>query len=68
MTGTKTLTEPEILRLAEATLCRVIAQYEDKILKDPEGMATYISYIEEYDSQLIELEKRIKALEGKDNE
>ena len=68
MTATKTLSELEILRLAERALCEVIHHYEDKILKDPAGIDTYVAYIEKYDSQLDELEERIKALEGGQNE
>ena len=68
MTVTKTLTEFDILRLASAGLNDKIRKYLDKRAADPECSEFYDGIIEQYDSQLDELEERIKALEGGQNE
>ena len=68
MTATKTLTELEILQLASFAINTKIRKYLDKKAADPECAEIYNRIIEEYDNQLEELEERIRALEGKENE
>lgn len=68
MTGTKTLTELDILRLASAGLNDKIRKYLDKRAADPECSEVYDDIIEQYDNQLEELGERMKALEGGQNE
>ena len=68
MTATKTLTELEILELASFAINTKIRKYLDKKAADPECAEIYDSIIEKYDNQLEELEERMKALEGGQNE
>lgn len=68
MTATKTLTELEILQLASFAINTKIRKYLDKKAADPECAEIYDSIIEKYDNQLEELEERMKALEGGQNE
>lgn len=68
MTGTKSLTELEILQLAASAINAKISRYMEAKARDQEEIEIFNRIIEEYDNQLEELEERIRALEGKDNE
>ena len=69
MTATKTLTEREILQLAASELYRKLNEYLDKAERS--AASSYCQYdiqIEAINEEINEIEERIKALEGKDNE
>ena len=64
MTSTKTLSELEILQLAHSELTRRVNTYLARIKKYESE--TVCEIIANYDSQLLELEERMEALEKKE--
>lgn len=63
MSGLKTMSELDVLRLASAELNRRLAKWLDKREQDPADAEVYDEIIEQYDRQIEELQDAIDALE-----
>ena len=68
MTGTKTLSEIDILDYAFRYLAGRADFWREQQTAGNVTPETCDTIVEEIDNQLVELEERIEALEGKDNE
>ncbi len=67
MTGTKTLSELDILRLAASALNHKLSYYLDKAERaGASSYCQYDTYIEAIDEELGELYERIEELEKKE--
>lgn len=67
MTGTKTLSELDILRLAASAITAKVSKYLEAKARTRDELEIY-NIIEEYDNQLGELYERIEELEKKEKD